>query len=53
MSGMPQTLRDSVQNFEILWGGKGDHRELENRTLNGNWTLLIVEISIFPTCSSV
>ena len=25
----------------------------ENRTLNGNWTFLMVEISIFPTCSGV
>ena len=26
--------RDSVQNFDILWGVKWDHHESENRTLN-------------------
>ena len=25
-----------MQNFDILWGGKGDHRESEKPTLNGN-----------------
>ena len=35
-----------MQSFDISWGGKGDHRNL---TLNGNWALFMVEISIFPT----
>ena len=26
-------------NFSNLKGGKGGHREAENRTFNGNWTL--------------
>ena len=42
-----------MQNFDILWGGKRDHRESEYHTLNGSWTLLMEEISIFPTCSGV
>ena len=40
--------RDSVQNFDILWGGKWDQRESENSTLHAIWTLLMVETSIFP-----
>ena len=33
-------LKHLKENFDIFGGGKGDHRESENRTLNGNWTLL-------------
>ena len=46
-------LKGLCARFRYFVGGKGDHRESENRTLNGNWTLLMVEISIFPTCSGV
>ena len=44
---------DSVQNFDIFCGGEWDHQESENRTLHGNWALLMVEKSIFQTCSGV
>ena len=47
------TYRDSVQNFDILLGGKWDHRESENSTLHAIWTLLRVEISILLTSSRV
>ena len=33
-------LKHLKENFDIFGGGKGDHRQSENRTLNGNWTLL-------------
>ena len=38
---------------ENLWGGKWDHHESENHTLNAIWILLVVKISIFPTYSTV
>ena len=28
------SLLFSVENFDILWGGKWDHHESENHTLN-------------------
>ena len=37
-----------MQNFDILWGGKGDHWESENRTLNENWTLFNGRNKHFP-----
>ena len=30
----PYHSRDSMQNFDILWGAKWDHHESENHTLN-------------------
>ena len=39
--------------FDILWVGVWDHRETENSTLHAIWTLLMVEISIFPSSSCV
>ena len=45
-------IKGTVQN-DILCGGKLDHPGAGNCTLHGNWTLLMVEISIFPTCSGV
>ena len=27
-----------MQNFDISWGGKMDHRESENSTLHAIWT---------------
>ena len=37
-----------MQNFDILWGGKWDHNESENRTLNAIWTLIVGRNKDFP-----
>ena len=32
-------LKGTQKNFDILWGGKGAHRESDNITLHAIWTL--------------
>ena len=47
------SLLFSVENFDVLWGGKWDHHESENHILKAILTFIEVELSIFPTCSGV
>ena len=49
------TLKETLCKISTFYGEVNiwDHRKSENSTLHAIWTLLMVEISIFPTSSRV